>query len=106
MIKEIWTLLTERTGFFAGLLLEHLEISLFAIVIAILAGGLAGILISEFQRTAKPALAVINFLYTIPSISMLGFLIPFSGVCPYYICPASHGEKHTYGNGQCGSGHP
>lgn len=80
MIKEIWTLLTERTGFFAGLLLEHLEISLFAIVIAILAGGLAGILISEFQRTAKPALAVINFLYTIPSISMLGFLIPFSGV--------------------------
>lgn len=80
MIKEIWTLLTERTGFFAGLLLEHLQISLFAIVIAILAGGLAGILISEFQRTAKPALAVINFLYTIPSISMLGFLIPFSGV--------------------------
>ena len=80
MIKEIWTLLTERTDFFAGLLLEHLEISLLAIVIAILVGGLAGILISEFQRTAKPALAVINFLYTIPSISMLGFLIPFSGV--------------------------
>ena len=80
MIKEMWTLLTERTDFFAGLLLEHLEISLLAIVIAILAGGLAGILISEFQRTAKPALAVINFLYTIPSISMLGFLIPFSGV--------------------------
>ena len=80
MIKEMWTLLTERTDFFAGLLLEHLEISLLAIVIAILVGGLAGILISEFQRTAKPALAVINFLYTIPSISMLGFLIPFSGV--------------------------
>ena len=80
MIKEMWTLLTERTDFFAGLLLEHLEISLLAIVIAILAGGLAGILISEFQRTAKPALAIINFLYTIPSISMLGFLIPFSGV--------------------------
>ena len=80
MVRDIWTLLTERTGFFAGLLLEHLEISLLAIVIAILAGGLAGILISEFQRAAKPTLAVINFLYTIPSISMLGFLIPFSGV--------------------------
>ena len=25
-------------------------------------------------------MAMINFLYTIPSISMLGFLIPFSGV--------------------------
>lgn len=80
MIREIGTLLTERTDFFAGLLLEHLEISFLAIVIAILLGGLAGILISESQRAAKPTLAVINFLYTIPSISMLGFLIPFSGV--------------------------
>lgn len=80
MIKEIWALLTERTDFFAGLLLEHLEISFLAIVIAVIAGGLAGVLISEFHRTAKPALAAVNFLYTIPSISMLGFLIPFSGV--------------------------
>lgn len=80
MIREMWTLLTERGDFFGGLLLEHLEISFLAIVTAILLGGLAGILISEFQRAAKPTLAVINFLYTIPSISMLGFLIPFSGV--------------------------
>ena len=39
-----------------------------------------GILISEFKKTAKPTLGIINFLYTIPSISMLGFLIPFSGI--------------------------
>ena len=50
MVRDIWTLLTERTVFFAGLLLEHLEISLLAIVIAILAGGLAGILISRSNK--------------------------------------------------------
>ncbi len=49
-------------------------------MIAVLFGGLVGILISEFQKSAKPALGVINFLYTIPSISMLGFLIPLSGI--------------------------
>jgi len=49
-------------------------------VIAVLFGGIVGILISEFQKTAKRTLGIINFLYTIPSISMLGFLIPFSGV--------------------------
>lgn len=80
MISDIFELLTSRRDFFAGLLLEHLQISLTAIVIAIVIGGLAGVLISEFRRSAKPTLAVINFLYTIPSISMLGFLIPFSGV--------------------------
>ena len=80
MIGEMWNLFTSRFSFFAGLLAEHIEISLLAILIAIFAGALAGILISEFQRFAKPTLGVINFLYTIPSISMLGFLIPFSGV--------------------------
>lgn len=80
MALEIWNLLTGRWDFFSSLLLEHIVISLMAIAAAILAGGLAGILISEFQRFSKPALGLVNFLYTIPSISMLGFLIPFSGV--------------------------
>ena len=80
MLREIGALFTGRWDFFAGLLWEHLLISLIAILIAVVIGGLAGILISEFQKAAKPTLGVINFLYTIPSISMLGFLIPFSGV--------------------------
>ena len=80
MLNEIGTLFIERWAFLAGLLWEHLVISLIAILIAVVIGGIAGILISEFQKAAKPALGVINFLYTIPSISMLGFLIPFSGV--------------------------
>lgn len=80
MLKDMWSIFTDRKDFFLELLLEHLELSLISILIAILFGGLVGILISEFQKNAKPTLGVINFLYTIPSISMLGFLIPFSGV--------------------------
>ena len=80
MLQEIFSLLAGRWDFFARLLWEHLEISLVAILIAVVFGGAVGILISEFQRSARPTLGLINFLYTIPSISMLGFLIPFSGV--------------------------
>ena len=80
MLQDMWSTFIERKEFFLGLLWEHIEISLAAIVIAVLFGGLVGILISEFQKSAKPALGVINFLYTIPSISMLGFLIPLSGI--------------------------
>ncbi|MDD5799093.1 MAG: glycine betaine ABC transporter substrate-binding protein [Coriobacteriales bacterium] len=80
MLQQMWDLLVQRWDFFQGLLVEHVEICLVAILIAIVFGGIAGILISEYQRAAKPTLAVVNFLYTIPSISMLGFLIPFSGV--------------------------
>lgn len=80
MLQNMWAIFMERKDFFLNLLWEHLEISLLAIVIAVLFGGIVGIFISEFRKTAKPTLGVINFLYTIPSISMLGFLIPFSGI--------------------------
>lgn len=80
MITDLWTLLSERSDFFLRLCGEHLLISTIAIVTAILTGGLIGILVSEFRRSSKPVIGVINFLYTIPSISMLGFLIPLSGI--------------------------
>lgn len=80
MLENLWSVLVHKKAFFGELLWEHMEISLLAILIAILLGGMVGILISEFAKTAKPALGIINFLYTIPSISMLGFLIPFSGI--------------------------
>jgi len=80
MIRDIFELLVTRRDFFLELLGEHLQISLIAIAIAIIFGSTVGILISEYQKSAKWTLGVINFVYTIPSISMLGFLIPFSGV--------------------------
>lgn len=76
----MFNILVERKDFFFNLLAEHIFISLIAILIAIVIGGISGILISEYERVAKPTLAVIGVLYTIPSISMLGFLIPFSGI--------------------------
>ena len=100
MLKEIWLLFLERGNFFLSLLLEHLGISMAAILIAIVLGGFVGILISEYQRSAKPAIAVINFLYTIPSISMLGFLIPFSGIgniqSQFFFGPRSFFGRHFF----------
>ena len=80
MLQEILNLLIERREFFIQLSLEHLLISMIAILISIVVGGIIGIAISEYRKSSKPVLGTINFLYTIPSISMLGFLIPFSGI--------------------------
>lgn len=80
MLRDMWNLLLERAGWFAGLTGEHLGLSAIAIAVAIVVGGLFGLIISQRTKAAKPTLAVVNFLYTIPSISMLGLLIPLSGV--------------------------
>lgn len=80
MISDIFVQLTEKKEFYLNLLLEHLQISLLAIIIACIIGLLIGILISEYKKSSKVILAIINFVYTIPSISLLGFLIPLSGI--------------------------
>lgn len=59
---------------------EHLQISFISIFISIAAGLGIGILISEFKKSSKIVMGIVNFIYTIPSISLLGFLIPFSGI--------------------------
>lgn len=80
MLNNLITTFIDKKDFFNMLLIEHIKISFTSTLIAIIIGGLIGVLISEFKPSAKPTLGFISFIYTIPSISMLGFLIPFSGV--------------------------
>ncbi len=80
MISDTLKLLSERSDFFGNLIVQHLMISFTAILIAVIIGGLIGIYVAQHHRSSKLVIPIINFLYTIPSISMLGFLIPFSGI--------------------------
>ncbi|VYU49722.1 ABC transporter permease subunit [Clostridium tertium] len=80
MIKDVILQLVDKKEFFINLLLEHLEISIISITIATVIGLIIGVLISEYEKSSKLVLGIINFVYTIPSISLLGFLIPLSGI--------------------------
>ncbi len=70
----------DRREFFLVCLLEHIRISLTAVVCAGTLGILAGIFISGRKKMAAVVLGIINVIYTVPSISLLGFLIPFTGI--------------------------
>ena len=80
VMHDVISLLINRYDFFLQLLWEHIEISVLASVIAIIIGGLLGVFIYEYKRLATPVMVGVNFLYTIPSISMLGLLLYVSGV--------------------------
>lgn len=79
-MREVISLLISRHDFFLNLLWEHVEIAFIASIIAIILGGLLGVFIYEYRRFSGPVMMVVNFLYTIPSISMLGLLLYVSGV--------------------------
>ena len=77
---QIIQILWERREFFMTCLLEHIRISLTAVVCAGVLGIALGVFISGHKKLAGTVLGVINVIYTIPSISLLGFLIPFTGI--------------------------
>ena len=69
-----------RPGFFAELLVQHLRIAGTAIVTSMVLGVLLGILIYRKKGLANIVIGIVNIVYTIPSIALLGLLIPLSGV--------------------------
>ena len=80
LLQEIFTLYAERADWFAELLLAHIGLALAAIAMAGTLGLLIGVGIAQCPRIAPPVMGVCNVLYTIPAISLLGILIPFSGI--------------------------
>ena len=80
LLTSIVSLFYDRAGWFLALLGAHISLAFSAIFMAGVIGLVLGILISEKQRFAPAVMGVCNVLYTIPSISLLGILIPFTGI--------------------------
>lgn len=80
MIKDIFSIYIDRWHFFLDLTLEHIQISVISIIGAIIIGLGLGILISQYRKSSGIILGITNFIYTIPSIALFGFLIPVSGI--------------------------
>lgn len=80
MIQDLVEFFSERSDFLFPLLFEHLQISIIAILFASVIGISLGVFIGEKRKLSPIVLGMISFLYTIPSISMLGFLIPLTGI--------------------------
>ena len=77
---QILQIFWDRRELFITCLLEHIRISLTAVLCAGILGILTGILISRHKKAAGVVLGIVNGIYTIPSISLLGFLIPLTGI--------------------------
>ena len=59
---------------------EHLWLTLMSVAISVVVGLFLGVLITRNKRVAPPILAVVNGVQTIPSIALLGVLLPFLGI--------------------------
>ena len=62
------------------LLVEHIELTAIAVGFSLLIGIPLGIFISYVKNTDKAVIGVANVVQAIPSIALLGFMIPLFGV--------------------------
>jgi len=63
-----------------SLTLEHIRLTTIAVLIAIAIGVPLGIMIHYFKKAGKPVLGTANIVQAIPSIALLGFMIPLFGI--------------------------
>lgn len=70
---------TQYGGEYIRLVIEHLQISLLAIIVSIIMGIVLGIIATRFNKTEKTLLFLASHLRIIPSLAVLIFLVPYLG---------------------------
>ncbi|WP_295119847.1 ABC transporter permease/substrate-binding protein [uncultured Chitinophaga sp.] len=74
-------LLSQRDKLFQQTI-SHINLTIISVLVAIIVGVPLGILIARRKRLAGAILGVAGVLQTIPSIALLGFMIPLLGIGP------------------------
>ncbi|MEO9871238.1 ABC transporter permease/substrate-binding protein [Ekhidna sp.] len=59
---------------------EHLKLTLVSMIIATILGISIGILITKIEKIASVTLGFVGVIQTIPSLALLGFLLPLVGI--------------------------
>jgi ABC-type proline/glycine betaine transport systems, permease component len=60
--------------------LQHIQLTLLSIFVSTLIGVPLGILITYVKTLKRPVLGFANVMQAVPSIALLGFLVPFFGI--------------------------
>ena len=79
-MKELLNYFVSSKEEVLSLLIEHIELTVLALLAAILIGVPLGILISYTRPASKPVLAFANIVQAVPSMALLGLAIPVFGI--------------------------
>lgn len=75
-----WELLARQTSRVVGESVEHLQLVLSSVAVAVVIGVALGVLVYRHERAATLALGATGAFLTIPSFALVGLLIPLLGL--------------------------
>jgi osmoprotectant transport system permease protein len=77
---SLWNLLLRRRADLFTLTVQHIELTAIAVCLAILIAVPLGIVMSRFGKLAGPIMQSVNIIQTLPSLALLGFMVPLFGI--------------------------
>ncbi|HEY4110022.1 ABC transporter permease/substrate-binding protein [Puia sp.] len=80
--QSLWEFMHQQSAKLLQQTIQHIGLTFISLFIAVLIGLPLGIYISRNKRAAGIVLGAAGILQTIPSIALLGFLIPLLGIGP------------------------
>lgn len=80
--QSLFDFMKEQSGKILDQLLQHIGLTFISLLIAVIIGIPLGIFISRKRKLAASVLGFTGVLQTIPSIALLGFMIPLLGIGP------------------------
>jgi len=79
---SLWQFMAQQSGKIAEQTLTHVGLTVTSLLLAVLIGLPVGVLIARKKKLAGAVLGLAGVLQTIPSIALLGFMIPLLGIGP------------------------
>ncbi|MEP6467707.1 MAG: ABC transporter permease/substrate-binding protein [Parafilimonas sp.] len=80
--QSLWSFILEQRGKLLDQTIAHIGLTFSSLLIAVLIGLPLGIYIVRRKKAAGIVLGIAGVLQTIPSIALLGFMIPLLGIGP------------------------
>jgi osmoprotectant transport system permease protein len=80
--QTLWDFMRQQSDKLLTQTLEHIGLTFISLFLAVLVGLPLGILIARKRKLSGTVLGIAGVLQTIPSIALLGFMIPLLGIGP------------------------
>jgi osmoprotectant transport system permease protein len=80
--ESLWQFMHQQSGKLLQQTMQHIGLTFISLLIAVLIGLPLGIYITRHKGAAGLVLGIAGVLQTIPSIALLGFMIPLLGIGP------------------------
>jgi len=80
--QSLWDFILQQRGKLFDQTIAHIGLTFISLFIAVLIGLPLGIFIAKHKKAAGTVLNIAGILQTIPSIALLGFMIPLLGIGP------------------------